>query len=85
MRPREPREKPGDHLNPIVGNVQITKADWGPHNFEYGVTDMQPLPDSGRKKRKVPCILLYVLFEFTYIENLPASGGAVHVAVLFYD
>ena len=56
VRPREPREKPGDHLNPIVGNVQITKADWGPHNFEYGVTDMQPLPDSGKKKRKVPCI-----------------------------
>ena len=82
VRPCEPREKQGDHLNPIVGNAQITKADWGPHNFEYGVTDMQPLPHSGRKKRKVPCIRS---IQFTYIENLPASGGAVHVALLFYD
>ena len=76
-----PRKKPGNHLNPIVGCVQITKKGWGTYPFEYGITDLQPVsPNSKKRKRKVPCIR-----SIQFTENLPASGGAVHVALLFYD
>ena len=62
VMPCMPREKqPGDHLNSVVGNVEITHSSlgsqiWGPHTFEYGITDLQALPNTREKKRKVPCI-----------------------------
>ena len=57
VMPCMPREKqPGDHLNSVVGNVEISHGDWGPHIFEYGITDLQALPNTREKKRKVPCI-----------------------------
>ena len=67
VMPCMPREKhSGDHLDSVVGNVEITHSFelscgqceqiWGPHTFEYGITDLQALPNTREKKRKVPCI-----------------------------
>ena len=56
-----PREKPGNHLNPIVGCVQITKKGWGTDPFEYGITDMQPV--SPNPKNKNARCHVYVVFN----------------------
>ena len=55
-----PRQKPGVHLNMVVGRVQIQDDTAEGSMFEYGITDQIAMPNSRHRKRKENTQYMYV-------------------------